>query len=160
MKKNLVNIINGLVNHLELNSIEELRALAIDNDLICKVANYLLESKENITTSKVAELLDINRASIYNTYPKAAKYLQVLIIQQKATNNLKNLNKTNTPIKKKIEKTPKFSNLNEEKVERFMSIIMSLEQQMAMKNLQIHKLQAKIASLNSTIDELNLKLTE
>ena len=83
MKSDLNKNINGLIKYLELNSIEDLRALPIDNDLIGKVGNYLLESKEKITTSKVADLLGINRASIYNTYPKSAQYLQALIAQQK-----------------------------------------------------------------------------
>lgn len=159
MKKNLVNIINNLVNHLELNSIEELRALAIDNDLICKVANYLLESKEKITFSKIAELLEINRASIYNTYPKSTLYIKALILQQKAGKSQKTLEKKSISIKSKINKKSQFSNLDQEKIEKFMSIIMSLEHQMKIKDLQIHKLQAKIASLQSTIDDLNLKLS-
>ena len=103
MMKDLNDSINGLINYLELNSIDELRALPIDNDLIGKVGNYLLESKEKITTSKVADLLGINRASIYNTYPKSAQYLQALIAQQKAINNQKILLKEIVQLKRLLE---------------------------------------------------------
>lgn len=153
MKDNLNNII-GLVKYLELNSIEELKKLPIDNDLIDKVGNYLLESKEKITTSKVAELLGINRASIYNTYPKSAQYLQALIAQQKAINYKKINDKSDTAVKKNTEKSQKLTNLNKEKIERFMSIIMSLEYQKSQKDNQIQILKSRIISLESTINEL------
>lgn len=159
MKSDLNKNINGLIKYLELNSIEDLRALPIDNDLIGKVGNYLLESKEKITTSKVADLLGINRASIYNTYPKSAQYLQALIAQQKAINNQKKSVKKTSSVKNKTEKAPKFIELNEEKVHKFMSIIMSLEYQLARKNKQIQQMQAKIASLQSTINELEKRST-
>ncbi|ENX29398.1 MULTISPECIES: hypothetical protein [Acinetobacter] len=153
MMKDLNDSINGLINYLELNSIDELSALPIDNDLIGKVGNYLLESKEKITTSKVADLLGINRASIYNTYPKSAQYLQALIAQQKAINNQKNLAKRNSSVKKTTGKSPKFSELNEEKIERFMSIIMSLEYQKKRQEKQINQLKSTVASLQSEIRE-------
>lgn len=153
MMKDLNDSINGLINYLELNSIDELRALPIDNDLIGKVGNYLLESKEKITTSKVADLLGINRASIYNTYPKSAQYLQALIAQQKAITNQKNLAKRNSSVKKTTGKFPKFSELNEEKIERFMSIIMSLEYQKKRQEKQINQLKSTVASLQSEIRE-------
>ncbi len=157
MKKDLNNIIHGLVIYLELNSIDELRALPIDNNLIGKVSNYLLESKEKITISKVADLLGINRASIYNTYPQSTQYIQALIAQQKAINNQKKFAKKDSPDKRNNKKIPKFSNLNEEKIEKFMSIIMSLEYQNKQKDNQIHMLKSKIVSLESTISELKTK---
>lgn len=153
MKDNSNNII-GLVKYLKLDSIEELKKLPIDNDLIDKVGNYLLESKVKITTSKVAELLGINRASIYNTYPKSAQYLQALIAQQKAINNKKIHDKRDAAVKKNTEKSQKLNNLNKEKIERFMSIIMSLEYQNSQKNNQIQILKSRIISLESTINEL------
>ncbi len=154
MKNDLNNTINGLLLYLELNSIDELRSLPINNDLINKVSNFLFESNEKITTSKVADLLSINRASIYNTYPQSAQYLQALIIQQKAFNNPKKLSKKNSPIKNTTEKAHKLNNLNKEKIEKFMTIIMSLEFQNKQKDKKIHMLNSKIASLESTIRDL------
>ncbi|MFN4052646.1 MAG: hypothetical protein ACK4HS_11785 [Acinetobacter junii] len=154
MKSDLNKNINGLIKYLELNSIEDLRALPIDNDLIGKVGNYLLESKEKITTSKVADLLGINRASIYNTYPKSAQYLQALIAQQKAINNQKKLSKKSKTIKKIKETTEALSRLDKERIEKFMSVIMSLEFQNKTQEKQINKLKSTVVSLQSEIKEL------
>lgn len=154
MKSDLNKNINGLIMYLELNSIEDLRALPIDNDLIGKVGNYLLESKEKITTSKVADLLGINRASIYNTYPKSAQYLQALIAQQKAINNQKKLSKKSKTIKKIKETTEALSRLDKERIEKFMSVIMSLEFQNKTQEKQINKLKSTVVSLQSEIKEL------
>ena len=138
---------------MELNSIEDLRALPIDNDLIGKVGNYLLESKEKITTSKVADLLGINRASIYNTHPKSAQYLQALIAQQKAINNQKKLSKKFKTTKKINEPTEVLSKLDKERIEKFMSVIMSLEFQKKIQEKQINNLKSTVASLQSEIRE-------
>lgn len=153
MKSDLNKNINSLIKYLELNSIEDLRALPIDNDLIGKVGNYLLESKEKITTSKVADLLGINRASIYNTYPKSAQYLQALIAQQKAINNQKKLSKKFKPTKKINEPTEVLSKLDKERIEKFMSVIMSLEFQKKIQEKQINNLKSTVASLQSEIRE-------
>ena len=153
MKSDLNKNINSLIKYLELNSIEDLRALPIDNDLIGKVGNYLLESKEKITTSKVADLLGINRASIYNTYPKSAQYLQALIAQQKAINNQKKLSKKFKTTKKINEPTEVLSKLDKERIEKFMSVIMSLEFQKKTQEKQINKLKSTVASLQSEIRE-------
>ena len=154
MKSDLNKNINSLIKYLELNSIEDLRALPIDNDLIGKVGNYLLESKEKITTSKVADLLSINRASIYNTYPKSAQYLQALIAQQKAINNQKKLSKKFKTTKKINEPTEVLSKLDKERIEKFMSVIMSLEFQKKTQEKQINKLKSTVDSLQSEIKEL------
>ncbi|QKW82430.1 hypothetical protein [Acinetobacter sp. FDAARGOS_724] len=87
MKKDLTDLIEGLLIYLELTSIHELRSLSINEDLIRKVANFLSGTDEKITIGKIAELLDINRASIYNTYPKTLEYIKGLIILQKNKNN-------------------------------------------------------------------------
>lgn len=153
MKSDLNKNINSLIKYLELNSIEDLRALPIDNDLIGKVGNYLLESKEKITTSKVADLLGINRASIYNTYPKSAQYLQALIAQQKAINNQKKLSKKSKTTKKINQPTEALSKLDKERIEKFMSVIMSLEFQKKIQEKQINNLKSTVASLQSEIRE-------
>ena len=127
MKQDINAVTDGLVSYLGLNSIDELRSLDIDENLINKVGVYLLESKEKITTSKVADLLGINRASIYNTHPKSAQYLQALIAQQKAINNQKKLSKKFKTTKKINEPTEVLSKLDKERIEKFMSVIMSLE---------------------------------
>ena len=87
MKSNLNNLINGLAIYLELNSIDEFKALPINDDLIRTVSKYLSISNEKITVSIVAELLNIDRASIYNTYPKTLEYIKGLITLQK--NNIR-----------------------------------------------------------------------
>ena len=153
MKQDINAVTNGLVSYLGLNSIDELRSLDIDENLINKVGVYLLESKEKITTSKVADLLGINRASIYNTYPKSAQYLQALIAQQKAINNQKKLSKKFKTTKKINEPTEVLSKLDKERIEKFMSVIMSLEFQKKTQEKQINKLKSTVASLQSEIRE-------
>ena len=59
MKQDINAVTDGLVSYLGLNSIDELRSLDIDENLINKVGVYLLESKSKITTSIVAHLLGI-----------------------------------------------------------------------------------------------------
>ena len=154
MKQDINAVTDGLVSYLGLNSIDELRSLDIDENLINKVGVYLLESKEKITTSKVADLLGINRASIYNTYPKSAQYLQALIAQQKAINNQKKLSKKFKTTKKINEPTEVLSKLDKERIEKFMSVIMSLEFQKKTQEKQINKLKSTVASLQSEIKEL------
>ena len=153
MKQDINAVTDGLVSYLGLNSIDELRSLDIDENLINKVGVYLLESKEKITTSKVADLLGINRASIYNTYPKSAQYLQALIAQQKAINNQKKLSKKFKTTKKINEPTEVLSKLDKERIEKFMSVIMSLEFQKKTQEKQINKLKSTVASLQSEIRE-------
>ena len=153
MKQDINAVTNGLVSYLGLNSIDELRSLDIDENLINKVGVYLLESKEKITTSKVADLLGINRASIYNTYPKSAQYLQALIAQQKAINNQKKLSKKSKTTKKINQPTEALSKLDKERIEKFMSVIMSLEFQKKTQEKQINKLKSTVASLQSEIRE-------
>ncbi|MCU4313056.1 hypothetical protein KTG68_13900 [Acinetobacter variabilis] len=153
MKKDLSSSIHGLINYLGLNSIEELRSLSINNDLIENVGNYLLHSKEKITTSKVADLLGLNRASIYNTYPNSATYLRALIAQQKASNSQNHSTKSVSSVKKPSKQSPKFSDLNKEQIEKFFSIIMSLEFQNKKKDKQINELRSQVASLKSEIRE-------
>ncbi|MCJ0929247.1 hypothetical protein MTX11_15000 [Acinetobacter lwoffii] len=153
MKQDINAVTDGLVSYLGLNSIDELRSLDIDENLINKVGVYLLESKEKITTSKVADLLGINRASIYNTYPKSAQYLQALIAQQKAINNQKKLSKKFKTTKKINEPTEVLSKLDKERIEKFMSVIMSLEFQKKIQEKQINNLKSTVASLQSEIRE-------
>ena len=153
MKQDINAVTDGLVSYLGLNSIDELRSLDIDENLINKVGVYLLESKEKITTSKVADLLGINRASIYNTYPKSAQYLQALIAQQKAINNQKKLSKKSKTTKKINQPTEALSKLDKERIEKFMSVIMSLEFQKKTQEKQINKLKSTVASLQSEIRE-------
>lgn len=153
MKQDINAVTDGLVSYLGLNSIDELRSLDIDENLINKVGVYLLESKEKITTSKVADLLGINRASIYNTHPKSAQYLQALIAQQKAINNQKKLSKKFKPTKKINEPTEVLSKLDKERIEKFMSVIMSLEFQKKIQEKQINNLKSTVASLQSEIRE-------
>lgn len=156
MKKDLTTLTNGLINYLELNSIHELRSLAINDDLIRNVADYLSVTDEKITIGKIAELLDINRASIYNTYPKTVNYIKGLITLQKNKNNQKKSIKNKILVNKITPKSDKFSELNEEKIEKFMSIIMSLQYQLSQKNKQIDQLKSHVASLQSTIDQLKI----
>ena len=153
MKQDINAVTDGLVSYLGLNSIDELRSLDIDENLINKVGVYLLESKEKITTSKVADLLGINRASIYNTNPKSAQYLQALIAQQKAINNQKKLSKKFKTTKKINEPTEVLSKLDKERIEKFMSVIMSLEFQKKIQEKQINNLKSTVASLQSEIRE-------
>ena len=153
MKQDINAVTDGLVSYLGLNSIDELRSLDIDENLINKVGVYLLESKEKITTSKVADLLGINRASIYNTHPKSAQYLQALIAQQKAINNQKKLSKKFKTTKKINEPTEVLSKLDKERIEKFMSVIMSLEFQNKIQEIQINNLKSTVASLQSEIRE-------
>ncbi len=153
MKQDINAVTDGLVSYLGLNSIDELRSLDIDENLINKVGVYLLESKSKITTSIVAHLLDINRASIYNTYPQSAQYLQALIAQQKAINTQKKLSKKSKPTKKINEPTEALSKLDKERIEKFMSVIMSLEFQKKTQEKQINKLKSTVASLQSEIRE-------
>ena len=153
MKQDINAVTDGLVSYLGLNSIDELRSLDIDENLINKVGVYLLESKEKITTSKVADLLGINRASIYNTQPKSAQYLQALISQQKAINNQKKLSKKFKTTKKINEPTEVLSKLDKERIEKFMSVIMSLEFQKKIQEKQINNLKSTVASLQSEIRE-------
>jgi cobalamin biosynthesis protein CbiD len=153
MKQDINAVTDGLVSYLGLNSIDELRSLDIDENLINKVGVYLLESKEKITTSKVADLLGINRASIYNTHPKSAQYLQALIAQQKAINNQKKLSKKFKTTKKINEPTEVLSKLDKERIEKFMSVIMSLEFQKKIQEKQINNLKSTVASLQSEIRE-------
>ena len=153
MKQDINAVTDGLVSYLGLNSIDELRSLDIDENLINKVGVYLLESKEKITTSKVADLLGINRASIYNTYPKSAQYLQALIAQQKAINNQKKLSKKSKTTKKINQPTEALSKLDKERIEKFMSVIMSLEFQKKIQEKQINNLKSTVASLQSEIRE-------
>ncbi|TCB75659.1 hypothetical protein [Acinetobacter sp. ANC 4177] len=154
MKQDINTISNGLLIYLEINSIDELRSLNIDENLINKVGVYLLESKSKITTSIVAQLLGINRASIYNTYPQSAQYLQALIAQQKAINIKNKLNKKPKTTKKNSEPTESLSKLDKERIEKFMSIIMSLEFQKKKQENQINQLKSTVASLQSEIKEL------
>ncbi|MGQ0475356.1 hypothetical protein [Acinetobacter variabilis] len=153
MKKDLTDLIEGLLIYLELTSIHELRSLSINEDLIRKVANFLSGTDEKITIGKIAELLDINRASIYNTYPKTLEYIKGLIILQKNKNNQRKAIKSKNSVKKPLPKTDTFRELNQEKIERFMSIIMSLEYQKQSQAKQINLLKSTIASLNSEILE-------
>lgn len=150
MKQDINAVTDGLVSYLGLNSIDELRSLDIDENLINKVGVYLLESKEKekITTSKVADLLGINRASIYNTYPKSAQYLQALIAQQKAINNQKKLSKKFKTTKKINEPTEVLSKLDKERIEKFMSVIMSLEFQKKIQEKQINNLKSTVRVYN------------
>lgn len=154
MKQDINAVTDGLVSYLGLNSIGELRSLDIDENLINKVGVYLLESKSKITTSIVAHLLGINRASIYNTYPQSAQYLQALIAQQKAINTQKKLSKKPKTTKKINELTEALSRLDKERIEKFMSVIMSLEFQKKTQEKQINKLKSTVASLQSEIKEL------
>ena len=153
MKQDINAVTDGLVSYLGLNSIGELRSLDIDENLINKVGVYLLESKSKITTSIVAHLLGINRASIYNTYPQSAQYLQALIAQQKAINTQKKLSKKPKTTKKINEPTEALSRLDKERIEKFMSVIMSLEFQKKTQEKQINKLKSTVASLQSEIRE-------
>ncbi|VXA86697.1 conserved hypothetical protein [Acinetobacter sp. 8I-beige] len=155
MKQDINFMSDGLLIYLELNTINELRSLNIDESLINKVGVYLLESKIKITTSIVAQLLGINRASIYNTYPQSAQYLQALIAQQKAINIKNKLNKKPKPTKKNSEPSENLSNLDKEHIAKFMSIIMSLEFQKKTQKKQIDKLKSIVASLQSEIREYN-----
>ena len=154
MKQDINAVTDGLVSYLGLNSIDELRSLDIDENLINKVGVYLLESKSKITTSIVAHLLGINRASIYNTYPQSAQYLQALIAQQKAINTQKKLSKKPKTTKKINEPREALSRLDKERIEKFMSVIMSLEFQKKTQEKQINKLKSTVASLQSEIKEL------
>ena len=154
MKQDINALTDGLVSYLGLNSIGELRSLDIDENLINKVGVYLLESKSKITTSIVAHLLGINRASIYNTYPQSAQYLQALIAQQKAINTQKKLSKKPKTTKKINEPREALSRLDKERIEKFMSVIMSLEFQKKTQEKQINKLKSTVASLQSEIKEL------
>ena len=154
MKQDINAVTDGLVSYLGLNSIGELRSLDIDENLINKVGVYLLESKSKITTSIVAHLLGINRASIYNTYPQSAQYLQALIAQQKAINTQKKLSKKPKTTKKINEPTEALSRLDKERIEKFMSVIMSLEFQKKTQEKQINKLKSTVASIQSEIKEL------
>ena len=154
MKQDINAVTDGLVSYLGLNSIGELRSLDIDENLINKVGVYLLESKSKITTSIVAHLLGINRASIYNTYPQSAQYLQALIAQQKAINTQKKLSKKPKTTKKINEPREALSRLDKERIEKFMSVIMSLEFQKKTQEKQINKLKSTVASLQSEIKEL------
>lgn len=153
MKQDINAMTNELVSYLGLNSIDELRSLSIDEKLIGNVGTYLLESKRKITTSIVAQLLGINRASIYNTYPQSAQYLQALIAQQKAINTQKKLNKKSKPINKLSKQSETLSHLDKVRIEKFMSIIMSLEFQKKRQEKQINQLKSMVSSLNSEIQE-------
>lgn len=154
MKLDINATINGLIDYLKLNSIDELRSLTIDEKLINQVGTYLLESQQKITTSIVAQLLDINRASIYNTYPKSAQYLQALIAQQKAITIQKQINKKPKLTKRISAESTTLSSLDKERIENFMSIIMSLEFQKKRQENQINQLKSTVASLQSEIKEL------
>lgn len=153
MKLDIIATTDGLVEYLKLNSIDELRSLTIDEKLIDQVGTYLLESQQKITTSIVAQLLGINRASIYNTYPKSAQYLQALIAQQKAINTQKKLSKKSKPTKKINKPTEALSKLDKERIEKFMSVIMSLEFYKKTQEKEINELKSNIASLESKIRE-------
>lgn len=158
MKSNLNNLINGLAIYLELNSIDEFKALPINDDLIRTVSKYLSISNEKITVSIVAELLNIDRASIYNTYPKTLEYIKGLITLQKNNIRLQKVRTKKGSIKKTIPKSEKFSNLNNEKVEELMSIIMSLAFKKKTQEKQINELKSTIASLRSDITEYKKQL--
>lgn len=47
-KKDLTDLIEGLLIYLELTSIHELRSLSINEDLIRKVANFLSGTDEKL----------------------------------------------------------------------------------------------------------------
>lgn len=154
MKLDITACTEGLVEYLKLDSIVELKSLTVDEKLIDQVGTYLLESQQKITTSIVAQLLGINRASIYNTYPKSAQYLQALIAQQKAMIIQKKKNKKPIIAKKISSESANLNTLDKEKIEKFMSIIMSLEFQKKRQENQINQLKSTISSLQSEINGL------
>ena len=151
------DIKNGLFIYLKIDSIDDLKKLTIDSHLINQVADYLYENKEKITFSKISELLDINRASIYNTYPKSKKYIQILINRQKSLKQSEKDQLQNTKREKSSFKIAKDNNelkLDKENIQNFMSIIMSLELENQRKDIIINKLKAKVSILESTINQL------
>lgn len=151
------DIKNGLFIYLKIDSIDDLKKLTIDSHLINQVADYLYENKEKITFSKISELLDINRASIYNTYPKSKKYIQILINRQKSLKQSEKDQLQNTKREKSSFKIAKDNNelkLDKDNIQKFMSIIMSLEIENQRKDIIINKLKAKVSILESTINQL------
>lgn len=152
-----INNLNGFIEYLNLTSIDDFNKLKKDHDLICKVGQYLLNSKQKITFGKVSEILGINRASIYNTYLKATIYIKALIVQQKAEKKLKPSFQKKSGFPERVNKSQNISQIDKDKITKFMTIIMSLEQQTDEKNRKIHELQAKVASLQSTIQESRLQ---
>lgn len=151
--------LEGLLNYLNLDSLDDLHKKSIDHELICNVAKYLFESNEKITFGKVADFLNINRASIYNTHIKATTYIKSLIAQQKASKRIipHKIKKSNALYSNESKHIAK---LDKDKIESFMSVIMSLEHQMDLKDLRISKLLARVSSLESTITELKKHLSE
>lgn len=157
MDKLSTDMKNGLLIYLKIDSIDDFKKLTINYHLINKVADYLYENKEKITFSKISELLNINRASIYNTYPKSKKYIQILIHRQKSLKQYEIDQLQNTKQEKNSFKIAKENNelkLDKEKIQQFMSIIMSLELENERKDIIINKLKLKISSLESTISQL------
>lgn len=152
MKQDFNLITNGLLNYFGLESLEEFRSLNIDEKLINKVGLYLSESNIKFNISNIAQLLGINRASIYNTYPQSAEYLQALIAQQKAIISQKKSNKK-PKTKKNTDPKEALKSLDKESIEKFMSIIMSLEFQKKTQEKQISKLKSTIASLQSELSQ-------
>ena len=144
--------LQGLLNYLKINTQEELINLTIDTDLINQVATYLYDNNIKITFSKVSELLGINRASIYNTYPKSKQYIKILINRQKVFNQAQRLNKNKEPLAKNKMNNNLGKDIDKAKIERFMTIIMNLELDISKKELMISSLKSKILSLQDTIN--------
>ncbi|MGX9607380.1 MULTISPECIES: hypothetical protein [Acinetobacter] len=159
MKKvNNLDLEPRLLEYFNLESIDEFYNQKIDHELICKVANFLIESGEKLTFQKVSEILNINRASIYNTHGLASEYIKSLIIQQKASKQSALVNKKGFKLAKKpSSKNTEHTTLDTEKYEKFMSVIMSLEYQKQCQNRLIDQLKSEINSLKSTIKELKLQ---